>query len=110
VFVRWKRRRVFSVDRDGYEHYTETAYVVRSERTADGPRQRVVCYLGGIRWHLDDRGREEEISLGGKRAFWERANTALDRAGIEGDDRAKVLAALGWLDPDQHEVVATKDD
>jgi hypothetical protein len=79
------------------------AYVVRSERTSAGPRQRVVCYLGGIRQYLDRAGREKLIGPGLKQEFWERAMAVLDRVGIAGDDRTKVVAALEWVNPECHE-------
>ena len=105
VFVRWKRKEAFhhSIDYDG-TYYTEMACLVRSERTPEGPRQRVVCFLGGIRCYLDRRAwKELKIGWYTKHEFWGRTLAALDRAGIDGDDRAGVLAELEWVNPNSHD-------
>jgi hypothetical protein len=60
MFLRWKRRLISGQYRyfGGGEHrkwgrspddWLLSAVVVASERTADGPRQRQVCYLGSVR-------------------------------------------------------------
>jgi hypothetical protein len=103
MFVRWKQGETCG-DIDGL-YYSMRAYLVRSEWTPRGPRQRVVCYLGSIRrYHGEgDSIHDKLIGLGLKAEFWQRALAALDRAGITGDDRAKVLASLEWVNPEYHD-------
>jgi hypothetical protein len=100
MFVRWKQGETCG-DIDGL-YYSKRAYLVRSEWTPRGPRQRVVCYLGSIRQYF---GEGVEILIGRwlKEGFWDRAMAALDRAGITGDDRAKVIAELKEVNPECHD-------
>jgi hypothetical protein len=65
----------------------KSAVLLKSVRTAAGPRQRHICYLGSIR-----EGHEGQI--GHRIGFWEAAHKGLDGAGIEGDERARIVAAL----------------
>jgi hypothetical protein len=82
MYLRWKRRRV-----PGYDLLS--AVVVASARTAAGPRQRYLCYVGSVR-------QSEWGSLRGHYAclFWAPALAALDRAGIRGADRERIEAEL----------------
>jgi hypothetical protein len=79
MFVRWKRR-------EG----ARSAVLVESVRTADGPRQRYLCYLGSI-----TAGRERSRANAVK--FWESADRGL--AGIPEAERARVAAELAKAVP-----------
>jgi hypothetical protein len=104
MFVVWKWG-----DHHRFPCSVQSACVVRSVRTPDGPRQQYVTYLGSIT-HPDDTmwGDSKqgkfltaeiiEPSVGGERyqhrQFWATALSNLERAGIVGDDREKIIAEL----------------
>jgi len=109
MFVRWRRYSRFKWKRDCYrqpdgqwhmsEWYqnptgvvTQTAILLRSIRTKQGPRQEMVCRLGTIQ-----EGSEHD-PLQAKR-FHGHVEINLSFAGIDGPDREKVLASLERVVP-----------
>jgi hypothetical protein len=110
MFIRWRRYRrtlrgrergpiYYTCDRMGRkwrhwdypstptDEWVRRAEVVASVRTAAGPRQRCVCYLGAI-------GEGDERHEGSARRFWRDAAGRLRQARIEGADLAGVVAKL----------------
>jgi hypothetical protein len=108
MYVKWKQ---------GYHHrfpcVVESAYVVESYRTPAGPRLRYVCYLGSIAHPKDGGWRPPydgfvsfeliEPFIGGESCrhsqFWATALDNLDRVGIVGEDREKIIASLERVVP-----------
>lgn len=91
MFVRWKRRRMTARKRPTGD-VVKTAALVRSERTPAGPRLRHVCYLGSIEdKHLD--------SASARGCFWDKATKSLDAAGIGGEVRQRIEAAIATAVP-----------
>jgi hypothetical protein len=91
MFVRWKRRERTRRHQPTGE-WVRRAVLVRSVRTAAGPRHRHVCYLGSIRegqeldhWHRVD--------------FWASVVRNLSRAGIAKADRGRIVGALQSVVP-----------
>jgi hypothetical protein len=66
--------------------YLATALLVESVRTPAGPRQRLICYLGTIE--------EGTTSCSARHRFWLSADGNLAKAGVVGDDLARVVATL----------------
>jgi hypothetical protein len=60
---------------------------MQSVRTAAGPRLRHICYLGSV------VERDEQVDWD-RRRFWHRVEPNLDKAGITGEVRERVLATL----------------
>jgi hypothetical protein len=83
MFLRWKVRRL------EYDALL-SAVVVRSVRTAAGPRQRHVCFLGSVR-------RSGDYSH--PHRFWAEAMAKLDAAGIRDGDRERIEADLERVVP-----------
>jgi hypothetical protein len=103
MFVKWKR-----VRHHIYPCTVSAAYLVKSVRTPKGPRHKHVCYLGSVTrpddtmWG-DKQGKflaDEIIApFTGREGvqhcqFWATVLCNLDEAGIVGEDRDKVIAAL----------------
>jgi hypothetical protein len=86
MFVRWKRRQ----SRPGYR--AKVAVLVQSVRTAKGPRLKHICYLGSV-----EEGQERD--QWNRRGFWYGVEPNLDKAGITGEDRARILATLEAVVP-----------
>jgi hypothetical protein len=81
----------------GYEsvpkdEWRRLATLVESVRTAAGPRQKHVAYLGSIK-EGDERAPVRQAG------FWASADEALDRLDLGGDERAQIEAALGAVVP-----------
>jgi hypothetical protein len=100
MFVKWDYRKHHK-----YPCTVNAAYLVQSVRTERGPRHRHICYLGSIT-NPDDTLHEKPGPLGEwlkyelrgeayrHRRFWATALFNLDRAGIAGADREKIIASL----------------
>jgi hypothetical protein len=88
MFVRWKRRRLKDkLWRTAPAPWVRSAVLVESIRTADGSRQKHICYLGEIC--------EDNTSLPWSRhSFWRSADKALDRVGVKGKQREAIDDAL----------------
>jgi hypothetical protein len=90
MFVRWKRRqrtRTTSYGHWGTGEWVKSAVLVRSVRTDQGPRQRIVAYLGSIgegkeRYHWHQVG------------FWEAVDPRLDAAQLDAADRSRIELSL----------------
>src|SRR5262245_21096750 len=80
MFIRWRRRR----RKDG--RWTRSAALVHKVLTPEVPRSRHVCPLGS----LD----EDEPEGRARTRFWTSVRENLDRAGIVGRQRQRVVDAL----------------
>jgi hypothetical protein len=74
------------------DEWSLSAVLVRSVRTPAGPRQKVVGYLGSIEEAYRDQ-------VGHRSGFWGSAEAALDEAGVAGEERARIAAALEAVVP-----------
>ena len=116
MFVKWRPAKLTRGARGGsglWDGRVRVAHVVESVRTPAGPRHRQVCYVASYR-NLDDGNPQPKdidgaIIMVGREVygseryragrFWETATRNLDRAGIAGDDRARIEAALERVVP-----------
>jgi hypothetical protein len=69
------------------DEWTLSAVLVESVRTPAGPRQKVICYLGSI---VERR----EGHHGRRASFWATADPRLEEAGVAGEGRTRIVAAL----------------
>jgi hypothetical protein len=74
------------------DEWTRSAVLVESVRTAAGPRQKVLGYLGSI---------EEQYlgQVGHRVGFWASAEARLDELGPTAEERARIVAALEAVVP-----------
>jgi hypothetical protein len=105
MFVKWKRRR------GGCHVWWDTisAYVVESAWNKGKPRHRHICYIAsfadvGVPDGPNNYMERCAIEMIGTRhlrahAFWKTAMENLARAGIEGDNLAKIVASLEEVVP-----------
>jgi hypothetical protein len=96
MFVRWKRYKGAyswqSAERR-YDYYrARSAVVVQSVRTAAGPRLKHICYLGSI-----SEGHEHDALQ--REWFWGGVERNLDKAGIAGATRERIVARLEAIVP-----------
>ena len=94
MFVRWKNGAVRYCG-----CYLSSAHLVRSVRTGDGPRQKVVCYIGSISRYEDPftKRRLPFCDRHGKdfgRRFWKSAEKNLTKAGIVGAELERIVSTL----------------
>jgi hypothetical protein len=96
MFVRWKRYEGAlywrSAERRHDYYRARRAVVVQSVRTQAGPRLKHICYLGSIsEGHGHDALQREW--------FWGDVEPRLDKAGIAGEARARIIASLEAVVP-----------
>jgi hypothetical protein len=79
----WRRH----YESNGTGEFVKSAVLVKTVRTPAGPRHKHICYIGTIR--------EAEINHYGHRVeFWISVEKNLDAAGIVGEERQTIEAAL----------------
>jgi hypothetical protein len=103
MFVRWKRRQrtrtgwvkrkgKYVKAREGTGEWVKSAVLVESVRTESGPRHKHVCYLGTIRERSAD-------AYPARVHFWKSADRNLDRAGLAGSERERIVLVLESVVP-----------
>jgi hypothetical protein len=65
----------------------KSAVLVQSVRTDKGPRLKHICYLGSV----PEGGARSQDS---RESFWHGVEPNLDKAGITGADRERIIATL----------------
>jgi hypothetical protein len=83
MFVRWKRW--------SRQEGVMRAVLVKSVRTPQGVRQRILCYLGSVAtWRHGQWGQE---------VFWSHAGPKLDGLDIPAEEKARITAELERVVP-----------
>jgi hypothetical protein len=79
--------------------------LVESIRTAQGPRHQHICHLGS----LDERFRDEHWQ---RLFFWATAHHNMDKSGVTGETRERIVATLESVipRPDEASRVAAERD
>jgi hypothetical protein len=93
MFVRWKYGERRSSEQ-GLPYRCKRAVLVESVRTERGPRSQHLCYLGSVCEWFDPQQGDRVRALDDPGQFWAVAERNLDKAGIAGAERERIIATL----------------
>jgi hypothetical protein len=99
MFVRWKYGEVWYSPILSLHCRPRRAVLVRSVRTERGPRLQHVCYLGSFNEWFDAKPPDRPCPKKADGEFWATAERNLDKAGIAGAERQRIIASLEAVVP-----------